>query len=270
MENTEVPTNENNENSEKQDKVFGDEQNEAGPEISSSSQNTNAVLGTGIVRFTNGEQNEGGPPFMRVNANAKGDEDISDLVEQIQNSAWNLSKPSLIISVTGGASDFKMKKKDHEKLRQGLQRVLDTKGAWLISGGTNKGIMKICGEAVRDNVLSKLTASDSRNQTVAIGIATWGAVSKEELIFTQPLDPDKAYDPDEHMETSLDPNHSHFILVDDGSRGEFGREQEVRGLVEKKLCDNGVGDEQILSKEGKFLKFHNYLEYTISKKKLLI
>ena len=121
MENTEVPTNENNENSERQDKVFGDEQNEAGPEISSSSQNTNAVLGTGIVRFKNGEQNEGAPPFMRVNANAKGDEDISHLVEQIQNSAWNLSKPSLIISVTGGASDFKMKKNVSKLIRRKLE-----------------------------------------------------------------------------------------------------------------------------------------------------
>ena len=121
MENTEVPTNENQENSEKQDKVFGDEQSKAGPQISSSSQNANAVLGTGIVRFINGEQNQGAPAFMRVNANAKGDEDISHLVEQIQNSAWNLSKPSLIISVTGGASDFKMKKNVSKLIRRKLE-----------------------------------------------------------------------------------------------------------------------------------------------------
>ena len=41
----------------------------------------------------------------------------------------------------------------------------------------------------------------------------------------------------------LDPNHTHFILVDDGSVGEFGKEQVLRGKLEKKLCSekqNGV------------------------------
>ena len=52
---------------------------------------------------------------------------------------------------------------DHDKLRQGLQRVVATKGAWVITGGTNAGIMKICGEAVRDHVLSSVSASDTRS-----------------------------------------------------------------------------------------------------------
>jgi hypothetical protein len=33
----------------------------------------------------------------------------------------------------------------------------------------------------------------------------------------------------------LDPNHTHFILVDDGSEGQFGKEIEFRALLEAEL-----------------------------------
>lgn len=34
----------------------------------------------------------------------------------------------------------------------------------------------------------------------------------------------------------LDPNHSHLILVDDGSEGQFGKEIEFRNELEFELC----------------------------------
>jgi transient receptor potential cation channel subfamily M protein 2 len=33
----------------------------------------------------------------------------------------------------------------------------------------------------------------------------------------------------------LDPNHTHFILVDDGTEGQFGKEIEFRSLLEAEL-----------------------------------
>ena len=111
----------------------------------------------GNVRFKNQDTMTSNSPYIRIND----DVDVPQLVEQLH-MRWKLSKPSLIISVTGGASDFAMKKKDHDRLRQGLQRVAATKGAWVITGGTNAGIMKICGEAVRDQLLTS-TSSPSSN-----------------------------------------------------------------------------------------------------------
>ena len=35
---------------------------------------------------------------------------------------------------------------------------------------------------------------------------------------------------------ALDPNHSHFLLVDDGTKGEFGREIETRVAIEDRIC----------------------------------
>ena len=34
----------------------------------------------------------------------------------------------------------------------------------------------------------------------------------------------------------LDPNHSHFLLVDDGTRGNFGVERSLRGELEDLIC----------------------------------
>ena len=112
----------------------------------------------GTIRFKNQDTMNSNSPYMRIND----DVNVSQLVEYVHEK-WQLSKPSLIISVTGGAADFAMKKKDHERLKQGLQRVAATKGAWFITGGSNAGIMKICGEASRDQLLtSNSSSSNSR------------------------------------------------------------------------------------------------------------
>ena len=41
--------------------------------------------------------------------------------------------------------------------------------------------------------------------------------------------------PAEDLDPMLNPNHSHFILVDDGSEGQFGREIEFRSKLEAEL-----------------------------------
>ena len=52
----------------------------------------------------------------------------------------------------------------------------------------------------------------------------------------------------------LDPNHTHFILVDDGTEGQFGKEIEFRALLEAEL------------RKGKSLKY--YESKRILKKKI--
>ena len=57
--------------------------------------------------------------------------------------------------------------------------VLLSQGTWIITGGTQKGVMKLIGEAVRDRV----AGDGNKAGLVAIGIATWGCVSgKESLV----------------------------------------------------------------------------------------
>ena len=40
----------------------------------------------------------------------------------------------------------------------------------------------------------------------------------------------------------LDPNHTHFLLVDNGTTGNFGVEIKLRGRVEKGISEQKLSD----------------------------
>ncbi|XP_061023445.1 transient receptor potential cation channel subfamily M member 2 [Dama dama] len=157
----------------------------------------------------------------------------SSLIYQLMTEQWGLDAPNLLISVTGGAKDFNMKPRLKSVFRRGLLKVAQTSGAWVITGGSHTGVMKQVGEAVRDFSLS---GSFCDGEVVTIGIATWGALhNRENLIHPMGGFPAK-YIMDEEGQghlTCLDSNHSHFILVDDGTHGRYGVEIPLRTKLEK-------------------------------------
>lgn len=144
---------------------------------------------------------------------------------------FNVSKiemnmPKLIISVTGGAQNFHTPQNVKNAFKLGLIKAATSTNTLIITGGTNTGVMKLVGEAIVESVvdLSKVTV---------LGIATWGKVAdRENLLATEKcID----YHPEPGNDVKLDPNHTHFILADDGSTGKFGVEIEFRSNLEKKL-----------------------------------
>lgn len=157
----------------------------------------------------------------------------SSLIYQLMTQQWGLDAPNLLISVTGGAKDFNMKPRLKSVFRRGLLKVAQTSGAWVITGGSHTGVMKQVGEAVRDFSLS---GSFCDGEVVTIGIATWGALhNRESLIHPMGGFPAE-YIMDEEGQghlTCLDSNHSHFILVDDGTHGRYGVEIPLRTKLEK-------------------------------------
>ena len=54
-------------------------------------------------------------------------------------------------------------------------------GAWIVTGGTNAGVMEFVGEAVKEHML---TAGRSEQQVVALGIATWGIVEERHMLMS--------------------------------------------------------------------------------------
>jgi len=97
--------------------------------------------------------------------------------------------------------------------------------------------MKQVGEAVRDFTLS---SSYNEEEVVTVGIATWGTVhNREGLIHPSGSFPAE-YIMDEEGQgqlTCLDSNHSHFILVDDGTHGRYGVEIPLRTKLEKFISE---------------------------------
>ena len=65
------------------------------------------------------------------------------------------------------------------------RQAAQTTGAWIITGGTNTGVMRHVGEAVRGHTVMSRGAQlkDNAQQVHLIGIATWGIVNQRELLI---------------------------------------------------------------------------------------
>lgn len=110
-----------------------------------------------------------------------------------------------------------------------LLQISETPGCWVITGGTNTGVMKQVGDAME---------GQSKN---LIGVATWGIVyNRKEL---EKNDKVINYEVETSMvlenEACLDHNHGHFLLIDDGSSETFGREIDFRSRFEESIMKSG-------------------------------
>uniref|UniRef100_A0A8C6UJC9 Transient receptor potential cation channel, subfamily M, member 2 n=1 Tax=Neogobius melanostomus TaxID=47308 RepID=A0A8C6UJC9_9GOBI len=173
--------------------------------------------------------------YVRVSSDTRPEVLYELLTEQ-----WKLTPPNLLISVTGGAKNFYLKARLKNMFHRGLIKVAQTTGAWILTGGTNTGVMKHVGQAVRSYALS----SSLNGHIVAIGVATWGIIHNRHTLVNPEGSFPAHYDADAkgqgHL-SCLDHNHTHFLLVDNGTHGQYGVEIELRALLEKCISGkNGV------------------------------
>jgi transient receptor potential cation channel subfamily M protein 2 len=157
-------------------------------------------------------------------------------------SHWALPRPKLILSVTGGAKNFTIPHRIKKAFKEGLVKAAASTGAWIITGGTNAGVMRLVGEAVADEYPKYSTVSE----LVVLGIATWGSVAMRNKLLKNDApvhyarDPNNPEDNKETKDVLLDTNHNNFILVDDGTVGRFGREIDFRADFEDELTKSGT------------------------------
>ncbi|KAK3749590.1 hypothetical protein QZH41_019731, partial [Actinostola sp. cb2023] len=118
-----------------------------------------------------------------------------------------------------------------------------TTDAWIFTGGTNTGVMKHVGEAVRGQTVTHPTMDDESRLHV-IGIATWGIIDHRETLITNK--DTVTYHMTSSMTSSgacLDNNHTHFILVDNGSTGKYGVEISFRASLENAISKRKLSSE---------------------------
>ncbi|KAM8975634.1 transient receptor potential cation channel subfamily M member 2-like [Pelodytes ibericus] len=164
------------------------------------------------------------------------------LLFELMTQQWGLSVPNLLISVTGGAKNFNINPRLKNQFGRGLVTAAQSTGAWIITGGSHAGVMRHVGEAVRD-------FSDS--DIVLIGITTWGIVHNRQYLMSQQEGAPALYPMDEGSQGELcclNNNHTHFILVDDGTHGQYGVEIPLRIKLEKFIS------EQTMEKSGTAIK----------------
>ncbi|XP_073414310.1 transient receptor potential cation channel subfamily M member 2 [Dendrobates tinctorius] len=173
-----------------------------------------------------------GKQFVRVSSDTP-----SNVLYQLMTEKWGLEAPNLLISITGGAKNFHMKMRLRNIFRRGLVKAAQTTGAWIITGGSHAGVMKQVGEAVRDFCMGSTNKS---SKIVTIGIATWGIVHNRNSLISATGSFPANYHIDEENQgglSCLDNNHSHFILVDDGTNGKYGVEILLRAKLEKFISE---------------------------------
>ncbi|XP_022086912.1 transient receptor potential cation channel subfamily M member 3-like isoform X2 [Acanthaster planci] len=165
------------------------------------------------------------------------DTQASDILDLLTN-IWNLPLPKLLIEVTGGAKDFVLQPKLRRVFRKGIVKVAESTDAWILTGGTNTGVMKHVGKALREHTLR------SRHKINAIGVVSWGIVDGNTELEDKRNRQHarvKHYRMTSSLESSgasLDPNHTHFILVDNGTVGKYGVEITLRSSLEKLVSNH--------------------------------
>ena len=120
--------------------------------------------------------------------------------------ALSIPKPGSLIIIAGGAA--RMDERDHTNLARlfsdGIAHVAATHHALVIDGGTQSGVMELMGQGV----------AQKSHRPPLLGISPI-----ENIIY-----PGKTLPRSTTELTPLDPNHSHFVLVDSN---EWGGETET-------------------------------------------
>ena len=183
-----------------------------------------------------------------------------NLIKKIIEDTWGMvkdnRKPHLAISVVGGTKHLSLNGKKREALKKTILAAAQPTNAWFLTEGINLGCSKLIGEIVKEGQFY-IKAKEDKSLTKmtrglkAIGICSWRFIAKNESLVNKDNSrrtvsyDSKRSDYDDTTKTynltpgisdtkpSLDQNHTHFLLVDNG------REQEEydREVTKQFYCD---------------------------------
>lgn len=144
---------------------------------------------------------------------------------------WGLPKPEVLITVTGGAQDFELSTQLQQAFDRGLVSAATSAKAWLITAGSDTGVMRLVGDAI-----AKQDAD-----VPLLGIFPWGVTNgREKLQASVGKDAPYAAAPASGSGAPLNANHTHFILVDNGKEGgaAWGSEISLRTKIEATVSNS--------------------------------
>ncbi|RDD38233.1 Transient receptor potential cation channel subfamily M member 5 [Trichoplax sp. H2] len=164
-------------------------------------------------------------------------DDSKEYLLQLLNKYWDISDRSFIISLmadgdVGNTQDpFSFKKSLYHNLTTIANRV----AVCLLTSGYHNGIIKEISRALNED-RNDGDEGKWRKKINMIGIASWGAVLNKELLLKDKKNC-RCYA--EYVATRegtggslpLDPNHTHFILADDGTNGKRKAEEILRNQL---------------------------------------
>ena len=198
----------------------------------------------GTIDFVLDRDNDAPARFVVVSSDA----DVQSICK-LMTDAWRLTRPSVILSVTGAAASLSLDSQLEAAYVKGLATAAQSTRSWIITGGSDAGVMALTGK-----VMSSLGTG-----TPCIGIAPYGAVMYKEKLVRDPKpesgggtkggnkvkywkqDKPKIGPNGFPVETAIDANHTHFVLVDNEKKTGFGGEVEMRAAIEEYMAREAGG-----------------------------
>ncbi|KAK3514501.1 hypothetical protein QTP70_018664, partial [Hemibagrus guttatus] len=163
--------------------------------------------------------------YVRLSCDAKPEELLSLMLQE-----WKMAQPKLLISVHGGTDNFPLPPRVGQAFSKGLIRAAETAGAWIFTDGFNTGVSMYVGDAV------KVYGTHERRKRSVIGITPWGLIENHtDLLGRDVLRHYQTLGNPLSKRSSLNNLHSHFLLVDDGTLGKSGSQQELRRKLERHI-----------------------------------
>ena len=107
----------------------------------------------GFVRVRVPAEGEAAP---RRDGSVRGEE--ADAVTRWLVHDCGVGVPSVLISITGGAQDFRLPQNVQTAFERGLMRAARSGNTWMITGGTDTGVMRLVGQAIANYALDNVTA----------------------------------------------------------------------------------------------------------------
>ncbi|MFT7813572.1 transient receptor potential cation channel subfamily M member 6-like [Arapaima gigas] len=163
--------------------------------------------------------------YLRLSCDTKPDQ-----VLQLMLKEWQMDMPKLVISLHGSTENFDLPLKVRRTFGKALIRAAETTGAWILTEGINTGVSRYLGEA------TKLYGTHEFHKRYIIGIAPWGIIQNHsDLVGKDVLRPYQTLGTPVYKRMSLNSQHSHFLLVDDGTVGMYGGQLELRRRLERQI-----------------------------------
>lgn len=108
----------------------------------------------GEISWTKKGEEESSRSFGRAKyACFHDDTDVSD-VFKLLSECWKLKAPSVLFSVTGSAQELNLEPKLTKDFEKGLAEAVDCTDGWVVTGGTDTGVMALVGRALRKRQLA--------------------------------------------------------------------------------------------------------------------
>ncbi|XP_035204438.1 transient receptor potential cation channel subfamily M member 5-like, partial [Stegodyphus dumicola] len=149
---------------------------------------------------------------------------------------WKLGTPRIVLVVMSNAAPLTQwtNTRQIKSFQKGLISATNTTEMWILTNGINIGVSKIIGDAVQEEMQRRnskrhfqkhhLASSDPNSRIVLVGVARDDLLNHGDAFDgkTQRIEIENEGNKIEEQKFDLNPDHSHFLIVKDGTISKTG------------------------------------------------